>query len=194
VEWDAIDPADYAHAGALFDVTGNVQGYADDAIVTVFVVEPVEQEKPIVSIDVGGNPQGSGWYTSPPTIAISAEATTSPVDSVEYRRDCGQTWQEYTTAFEPDAQGEVSHTARATAANGAVGTAEQDLTLDPHAPDTGIHFVIEDDDSATVTLAATDAEPGSGITRTVWSDGPDADPESEKNNMFATYDEPFSVQ
>src|SRR5699024_10821957 len=32
VEWDAIVPADYAHAGALFDVTGNVEGYADDAI------------------------------------------------------------------------------------------------------------------------------------------------------------------
>src|SRR5699024_7193561 len=108
--------------------------------------------------------------------------------------DGGQTWQEYTTAFEPDAQGEVSLTARATAANGAVGTAEQDLKVDSHAPETGIHFVIEDDDSATVTLAATDAEPGSGITRTVWSDRTAADPDSEKNNMFATYDEPSSVQ
>ena len=194
VEWEAIDPDQYAEAGALFDVTGTVEGYADDAIATVFVVEPVEQEKPIVSIDVGGNPQGSGWYTSPPTIAISAEATTSPVESVEYSLDGGQTWQEYTTAFELDAQGEVSLTARATAANGAVGTAEQALKVDSHAPETGIHFVIEEDDSATVTLNATDAEPGSGVTRTVWSDGPDADPQSEKNNMFATYDEPFSVQ
>src|SRR5699024_3127604 len=27
VEWDAIDPADYADAGALFDVAGTVDGY-----------------------------------------------------------------------------------------------------------------------------------------------------------------------
>jgi hypothetical protein len=62
------------------------------------------------------------------------------------------------------------------------------------APTTRIDVAAVDAESALVTLTPSDAEPGSGVTRTIWSDGPDPSPTGEANNMYATYEAPFSVQ
>lgn len=193
VDWADIEPAAYAEADAIFDVTGTVAGYAPGAIATVFVVEPLNQTEPIVAIEFDSAPQGSGWYTTAPTVTITAEETASPVATVEYSLD-GETWQPYDEPFTVDAQGEVMVSARATSEDDAVGEASETVKVDTIAPTTGIDWIVVDGASATVTLTPSDAEPGSGVTRTVWSDGPDPSPTGETNNMYATYDEPFSVQ
>ncbi|WP_222115666.1 OmpL47-type beta-barrel domain-containing protein [Microbacterium sp. SLBN-146] len=193
VEWDAVAPSAYADIDAIFDVEGAVDGYEPGAVATVFVVEPLDQTKPIVSVSFDAAPQGSGWYTTAPTVTITAEPTASPVVGIEYSLD-GETWAAYTEPFVVSAQGEVSVMARATSEDDAVGEASETIKVDTMAPETGVDWVVVDGTSVTVTLTPTDAEPGSGVTRTVWSDGPDASPTGELNNMYATYEEPFSVQ
>lgn len=193
VEWAAIDPASYAEADAIFDVEGTVAGYEPGAVATVFVVEPLTQAEPIVAIELDSAPQGSGWYTTAPTVTVTADETASPVASIEYSLE-GETWQAYDQPFTVDAQGEVTISARATSEDGAVGEASELIKVDTVAPQTGIDWIVVDGTSVTVTLTPADAQPGSGVTRTVWSDGPDPSPTGETNNMYATYDEPFSVQ
>lgn len=193
VEWDAIAASAYAEADAIFDVEGAVTSYSPGAVATVFVVSPISQTEPIVAIAFDSAPQGSGWYTSAPTVTITAEPTASPVASIEYRLDGGP-WTAYSEPFTVDAQGEVVIAARATSEDDAVGEASETIQVDTIAPTTGIDWVVVDGVSATVTLTPTDAQPGSGVTRTVWSDGPDASPTGATNNMYATYEEPFSVQ
>lgn len=193
VEWAAIDPVSYAEAYAIFDVDGTVAGYEPGAVATVFVVEPLTQVEPIVAIELDSAPQGSGWYTTAPSVTITADETASPVTSVEYSLD-GETWQAYDQPFTVDAQGEVTISARATSEDGAVGEASESIKVDTVAPQTGIDWIVVDGTSVTVTLTPSDAQPGSGVTRTVWSDGPDPSPTGETNNMYATYEEPFSVQ
>ncbi|GAA4196105.1 hypothetical protein GCM10022219_22250 [Microbacterium oryzae] len=192
VTWEAIEPGLYAEIDAIFDVAGAVAGYAPGAVGTVFVVEPVVQDAPLVSIEFDGAPQGAGWYTTAPTATITAQETASPVATVEYTLD-GQTWQPYTEPIAIDREGEVTVTARATSEDGAVGEAAETIRIDTVAPQTAVDFVV-DGSSATVTLAADDGELGSGVTRVVWSDGPDPSPTGESNNMYATYEEPFTVQ
>ena len=193
VEWASIDPAAYAEADAIFDVAGAVAGYEPGALATVFVVEPLTQAEPIVAIELDSAPQGSGWYTTAPTVTVTADETASPVASIEYSLE-GETWQAYDQPFTVDAQGEVTISARATSEDGAVGEASESIKVDTVAPQTGIDWIVVDGTSVTVTLTPADAQPGSGVTRTVWSDGPDPSPTGETNNMYATYDEPFSVQ
>ena len=193
VDWAAIDPASYAEADAIFDVAGAVAGYESGALATVFVVEPLTQAEPIVAIDFDSAPQGSGWYTTAPSVTITADETASPVTGVEYSLD-GATWEAYDQPFTVDAQGEVTISARATSEDGAVGEASESIKVDTVAPQTGIDWIVVDGTSVTVTLTTSDAQPGSGVTRTVWSDGPDPSPTGETNNMYATYEEPFSVQ
>lgn len=193
VDWAAIDPAWYAEADAIFDVEGAVAGYEPGAVATVFVVEPLTQAEPIVAIEFDSAPQGSGWYTTAPSVTITADETASPVTGIEYSLD-GETWHAYTEPFTVDAQGEVTISARATSEDGAVGEASESIKVDTVAPQTGIDWIVVDGTSVTVTLTPSDAQPGSGVTRTVWSDGPDPSPTGETNNMYATYEEPFSVQ
>ena len=193
VEWDAIEATAYADADAIFDVPGTVEGFEPGAVATVFVVEPLSQAEPIVAIEFDSAPQGSGWYTTAPTVTITAEETASPIASIEYSLD-GETWTPYTEPFEVSAQGEVTVGARASSEDDAVGEASETIKVDTVAPETGVDWIVVDGTSALVTLTPSDAEPGSGVTRTVWSDGPDASPTGETNNMYATYEEPFSVQ
>lgn len=193
VDWAAIDSASYAEADAIFDVAGAVAGYEPGAVATVFVVEPLTQAEPIVAIELDSAPQGSGWYTTAPTVTVTADETASPVASIEYSLD-GETWHAYTEPFTVEAQGEVTISARATSEDGAVGEASESIKVDTVAPQTGIDWIVVDGTSVTVTLTPSDAQPGSGVTRTVWSDGPDPSPTGETNNMYATYEEPFSVQ
>lgn len=193
VEWAEIAATSYAEADAIFDVEGAVDGHEPGAIATVFVVEPLSQAEPIVAIEFDSAPQGSGWYTTAPTVTITAEETASPIASIEYSLD-GETWTAYDEPFTVDAEGEVTVSARATSEDEAVGEASETIKVDTIAPVTGVDWVVVDGTSALVTLTPADAEPGSGVTRTVWSDGPDASPTGETNNMYATYEEPFSVQ
>ncbi|MCW3493419.1 OmpL47-type beta-barrel domain-containing protein [Microbacterium sp. SSM24] len=193
VDWAPIEAAQYAEADAIFDVEGAVDGYEPGAVATVFVVEPLSQAEPIVAIEFDSAAQGSGWYTTAPTVTITAEETASPVARIEYSLD-GETWQAYDEPFSVDAQGEVTVSARATSEDDAVGEASETVKIDTIAPTTGIDWIVVDGTSATVTLTPSDDEPGSGVTRTVWSDGPDPSPTGETNNMYATYEEPFSVQ
>lgn len=193
VDWAAIDPSAYAEVDAIFDVEGTVAGFAPGATATVFVVEPLSQAEPIVSIEFDSAPQGTGWYTTVPTATVTPEETASPIASIEYSLD-GETWTPYTEPFAVSAQGEVTVSARATSEDDAVGEASETIKLDTIAPITGVDWMVVDGTSVLVTLSPGDAEPGSGVTRTVWSDGPDASPTGETNNMYATYEEPFSVQ
>jgi len=193
VEWAAIDAASYAEADAFFDVAGTVDGYPDGAIATVFVVEPAAQDGPLVSLSLDSAAPGSGWYTTAPTASVSVEAAGSAVESVEYSLD-GETWHAYDEPFAVDVEGEVTVSARATDADGATGEAARDIRIDTRAPVTEVDYEVVDGTSARITLTASDAEPGSGVTRTVWADGPDENPEGEENNFFATYEDPFSVQ
>ncbi|MCS5723650.1 cell wall-binding repeat-containing protein [Herbiconiux sp. CPCC 203407] len=193
VTWDAIDPAAYADPESVFDVAGTVEGFEGGAIATVFVIEALSQTDPIVTIAFDAVPAGSGWYTTAPTATVAAQETASPVASIEVSLDGGTTWRAYDGPFAVEGQGDVTVTARATAEDGAVGSRDASVKIDTVAPVTG-HEIVVDGSSATVTLAPTDAEPGSGVARTVWSDGPDPSPTGEENNMYATYEEPFSVQ
>lgn len=193
VSWREIEAAEFADADAIFDVAGTVPGFADGAVATVFVVAPLEQEAPLVSIGLDSAAQGSGWYTTAPTVTLTVEAAASPIAALEYSTD-GTTWVDYIEPFTVDVQGEITLSARATDEGGATGEASQAIKVDTAAPVTGIDFTVVDGTSALVTLTPSDAEPGSGVTRTVWSDGPDASPTGETNNMYATYEEPFSVQ
>lgn len=193
VVWDEIDPSAYASPDSFFDVAGTVDGYPAGAVASVFVVEPAAQAGPLVAIDLDSAPQGSGWYTSAPIVTVTVEAAGAPISTVEYSLD-GQTWIPYTVPFPVDGQGEVTVSARATDGDAAVGETSESIKVDTIAPATAIDVVAVDAASALVTLTPSDAEPGSGVTRTIWSDGPDSSPTGETNNMFATYEEPFSVQ
>jgi hypothetical protein len=193
VAWDEIEPSAYASADSFFDVAGAVDGYSAGAVASVFVVEPASQAGPLVAIDLDSAPQGSGWYTSAPTVAVTAEAAGAAISTIEYSLD-GQTWSPYTSPFPVDAQGEVTVRARAMDGDGAVGEASESVRIDTVAPTTAIDVATVDAASALVTLTPSDAEPGSGVTRTIWSDGPDPSPTGETNNMYATYEAPFSVQ
>ncbi|MBS1906455.1 MAG: Ig-like domain-containing protein [Actinobacteria bacterium] len=192
VTWSAIEAPQYAEAGMMFDVSGAVEGFAGAAVATVFVVEPAGASAPLVSIGLDAAPEGSGWYTAAPTATVTAESA-GAIRSVEYSLD-GTTWKPYGEPFAVDAQGEITVHARATDAAGAVGEASETVRVDTVAPVTGVSFDVVGGSSARVTLTPTDAEPGSGVTRTVWSDGPDSSPTGEANNMYATYEAPFSVQ
>lgn len=194
VTWDAISADAYADAEAMFDVSGTVAGFSAGALATVFVVAPVDQTTPLVSIAFDGAPEGSGWYITAPKATVTAQKTASDLRSIEVSLDAGATWRPYSEPVAVDRQGEVTVLARATAVDGAVGEARASAKIDTVAPVTLDTVEVVDGVSAVVTLSPTDAEPGSGLARTVWSDGPDADPAGASNNMFATYEKPFSVE
>jgi hypothetical protein len=194
VTWDAVSPDAYADAEAMFDVAGTVSGFSAGAVATVFVIAPVDQTTPLVSIAFDAAPEGSGWYVTTPKATVTAEKTAADIGSIEISLDGGTTWRTYTQPVTVDGQGDVTVRARATATDGAVGEARASVKIDTVAPVTGDSVEVVDGVSAVVTLSPTDAEPGSGLARTVWSDGPDADPAGAANNMFATYEKPFSVE
>ncbi|KQR26328.1 Ig-like domain-containing protein [Microbacterium sp. Leaf151] len=194
VTWDPVAPEAYADAEAMFDVPGTVAGFSAGALATVFVVAPVDQTTPLVSIAFDAAPEGSGWYITAPKAVVTAQKTAADIASIEVSLDGGTTWRPYTEPVAVDVEGEITVRARATATDGAVGEARASAKVDTVAPVTGDRIEVVDGVSALVTLSPTDAQPGSGLSRTVWSDGPDADPAGASNNMFATYEKPFSVE
>ncbi len=194
VTWDSVAPEAYADAEAMFDVAGTVAGSSTGALATVFVIAPMAQTTPLVSIAFDAAPEGSGWYVTSPKAVVTTQKTAADMASTEISLDGGATWNPYTEPVTVEGQGEVTVRARATAVDGAVGEARASAKVDTVAPVTEDRIEVVDGDSALVTLSPTDAEPGSGLSRTVWSDGPDADPAGASNNMFATYEKPFSVE
>lgn len=197
VEWAPVDPEEYEHDESFFDVAGSVTGTDLGAICTVFVLERVDQAPgPIVDIEWLGAPAGSGWYTELPEFAVSAEAVGAAIETVEYSIDDGQTWVEYTGVTMLEREGEVELLARATDADGLLGEAVSTVRIDATAPTTSIDWVLSHDGgSAEFSLAAEDGALGSGVARTLFSAGPDSDPENPEdlNDMWATYEEPFTI-
>ena len=194
VTWGETDPAAYASAESVFDVRGTVAGYAPGALATVFVVTPTAETAPVVALTFDSSPEGSGWYREVPKAIVTAQPARADIASVEISLDGGTTWAPYTEPVPVRKEGPVEVLARATATDAAVGSARAEIKIDTQAPTTTAKIDVVGGGSATVTLTATDGERGSGVSRTVWSDGPDADPAGPTNNMFATYEKPFSVE
>lgn len=197
VEWDDAAPEDYAEAESLFDITGAVAGTDLTAVCTVFVLEPADEEPgPLVFIEWLSAPDGSGWYTDLPQFEIVAEPVGAAVDTVEYSVDGGESWSEYTGTTTVEVEGEVELTARATDVDGIVRESSSTVKIDATPPETAIDWQLSDDGAfAEFTLTADDGELGSGVARTLFSAGPDSDPENpdDLNDMWATYEDPFQI-
>lgn len=192
VTWETPDPAAYAEADAFFAVEGVAAGFEPAVECTVWVVEPVvDDQAPGVVVDVDAAPASSGWYTTAPEVSVRVVEGGAPVEQVELRVGDGA-WQPYTEPVTVEAQGEVVVAARATDADDRTGDAERTLRVDTRAPETGVEHAVGAT-SATFTLTPVDPEPGSGLSRTLFSYGPSSDPESSENVMWATYEEPFGV-
>ncbi|MDN6795575.1 MAG: Ig-like domain-containing protein, partial [Propionibacterium sp.] len=196
--WDVPDAGAYAEAESFGDIQGRVDGSGEAALCTFFVVEPVDtdDQAPAVSLSMTASPASSGWYVETPFFTVDAQERTSPVESVEYSTDGGQTWNDYAEGTEVavDLEGEVTLQARATDSEGRQGSASRQVKVDTRAPET----LLDQEDSsdgtfATITLTGTDPEPGSGVNRVLFSSGPSEDPTSSANDMWATYEGPFSV-
>jgi hypothetical protein len=192
VTWETPDPAQYADAESFFAIEGAAAGFEPPVECTVWVLEPVvDNQAPGVVVDVDAAPASSGWYTSAPEVSVRVVEGGAPVESVELRVGDGE-WQPYTEPLTVEQEGEVVVAARATDAEGRTGDAQRTLQVDTRAPQTGVEHV-EGATSATFTLTPVDPEPGSGLSRTLFSYGPSSDPESSENVMWATYEEPFGV-
>lgn len=196
VTWEPVEPAAYEQAESFFDVLGTVAGAPAEAVCTVFVLERLDEDPaPQVSIEWLSAPAGSGWYTELPQFTVTAEGA-GTVSSVEYSIDEGETWLPYSGTTTLEAEGVVELRARATDTDGLVGEASSTVRVDATAPGTVIEWKLgEDGTSADFTLTADDGAQGSGVARTLFSAGPDPDPENPDNlnDMWATYEEPFSI-
>jgi|GEM_PF-1518647 len=195
VTWEKADPSTYAEAESFGDISGSISGAEEPALCTFWVVEPAVavDTPPYVKVDMADSPTATGWYTQRPAFTIIAQERTSPIASVEY--SFGGDWTKASAdAVQIPGEGLVTVYVRATDTEGRVGNAEAQLKVDTKAPSST--FTVTDDSEGkvvTVDLAAFDGEVGSGVSRIVYSMGPSADPESTENDMWATYDEPFTV-
>lgn len=194
VTWAVPDPDAFASAEAVFDVRGTVASYDPGAIATVFVIAPDDETAPVVALTFDSSPDGSGWYREAPTATVTAQPAGADIASVEISLDGGATWAAYSGPVPVTTEGTVEVVARATATDDAVGSARAQVRIDTRPPTTAAEIEVVGGTSARVTLTASDGDVGSGVSRTVWSDGPDADPSGATNNMFATYENPFSVE
>ncbi|MGW6004233.1 OmpL47-type beta-barrel domain-containing protein [Oerskovia enterophila] len=182
VEWDAVEPSQYAEAGDLFFVEGDVEGTDLPAEATVFVVAPDDAEDsiaPTVFLSVEPGPATSGWYVEPVRVTVAASDNRDPAPAVEVSVDGGE-WAAYTGPVTVDTDGVRTVAARATDASGNVGEATRELKVDATAPVT-VATVKNLGSSVEVTLTATDA--GSGVDRIQW-EGP--------GTFWGTYQEPFT--
>jgi hypothetical protein len=182
VAWADVDPADYAEAGGLFLVAGEVEGTDVAAEAVVFVLEPDEAEDtapPSVTVTTTPAAAPSGWYLGPVTVTVRATDNRDPDPSVEVALDGGDP-EPYTGPF---TLGDGTHTVRvlATDAAGNAGEAERELRVDSAAPVTTAD-VENLGASVEITLAASDGD-GSGVDRIQW-EGP--------GTFWGTYTGPFT--
>ena len=190
VTWQATRPADHADAESLLAIPGAVAGQAAGVECTVWVVEPASDEgAPSVALELDAAPTASGWHTAPPQVSVRVVAGDEPVESVELRLGAGA-WQPYAGPVTLAEQGLVTLTARATDAQARTGLATRTVRLDTQPPVTQITHV-RGETTATVTLTATDPEPGSGLAQTQIAHGLQPDPGD--GLMWSTYDEPVVV-
>ncbi|MFI2485837.1 Ig-like domain-containing protein [Promicromonospora kroppenstedtii] len=182
VTWADVDPADYAEAGGLFLVAGEVEGTDVPAEAVVFVLEPDDAEDtapPSITVTTTPAAAPSGWYLEPVTVTVRATDNRDPDPWVEVSLDGGAP-----VPYEgPFTLADGTHTVRvvATDAAGNTGEAERELRVDSAAPVTTAD-VENLGASVEITLEATDGD-GSGVDRIQW-EGP--------GTFWGTYTGPFT--
>ena len=196
VTWDEPAAGDYDEVDDFGMVDGAVDGTDIPASATWFVVEPTPSDaKPVVSIDFDPEAlNATGWYTGVPKFTVTAQrgVSSSPIETLEYRIAGGE-WKAYNGPVSVTEQGEgVTVEARATDDGGRTATVSQTIKVDTNAPGTEEKVEVNGK-IATVTLNETDGEKGSGVTRTVYSNGPSSNPNSNENTMWATYEGPVEI-
>lgn len=163
VEWQAIDPADYASDGE-FTVDGEVQTELPGvtaALATVSVgggSTGPDTQAPSVALATAPEAPASGWHTGDVTLSASATDNRDPAPSIEVRID-GGAWAAYTAPIVVSAEGSHLVEARATDAAGNVSSVpESEFRIDVTAP---ILTIATDPVGRTVKATAVDA--GSGV-------------------------------
>jgi hypothetical protein len=182
VEWDEIDPAEYAEGDAFFIVAGDVAGTELTAEAYVFVELPddgTDTIAPTLTLTEDPGPATSGWHVGATTVSIAATDNADDMPAVEYRIDDGE-WTPYTTALPIEEDGVQTVTARATDRAGNVAERSLEVRVDATAPVT-VATLERSGDSVEVTLVATDG--GSGVDRIQW-EGP--------GTFWGTYQAPFT--
>ena len=163
VEWNAVDPADYAIDGE-FTVDGEVQTElpgvtAATATVTVGGGSGgPDAQAPTVSLTTTPEAPASGWHTGAVTVSVAATDNRDPAPVVEVRVDGGG-WVAYTEPVVVSADGSHTVEARATDAAGNVSAVpETEFRIDQVAPTLAIVS-----DAVARTVKATAADGGSGV-------------------------------
>ena len=198
VTWEEPAASDYDEVDDFGTVNGSVNGTDVKAQATWFVVEPTSNSAPpVVSLSFNTEAQnGTGYFTSTPKFTITAQRGVANVaiSKLEYRLNGGE-WQEYNGPTKVTEQGTIKVEARATDAKGRTATQTQTIKVDTNKPVTKATSVVKGR-IATVTITPDDGANGSGVTRTVYSNGPDSNPSSNSNTMWATYNpgEPVKIE
>ena len=163
VEWNAVDPADYATDGE-FTVEGAVQTELPGvtaATATVTVGDGgagPDTQAPSVSITTAPDAPASGWHTGAVTVSVAVTDNRDPAPVVEVRVDGGG-WVAYTGPVVVSADGSHVVEARATDAAGNVSSVpEAEFRVDQVAP--ALTIVT---DPVARTVKATAADAGSGV-------------------------------
>lgn len=199
VTWTQVSADSYAQAEQFGDIVGFVEGYESEVICTFWVVEPTDSSQlpPVVTISFNNSPAGSGWFVEAPILSIDAQERGGKVESIEFSINDGNTWNVWSEPVALEGEGEISVIARATDVNGNIGQLQEPtvIKVDTRAPETGIDYTVDKEKGiATFTLNSVDPEPGSGVSRVLFSYGTSDDPTNlEENEMWATYEDPFSV-
>ena len=191
VTWGEPAADDYDAVDDFGSVDGTVEGTDIKSSATWFVVEPTDPNAaPVVSLDFNTDAQnGTGYFVSTPQFTITAQRGVSNVSitKLEYRINNGD-WQTYNGTTKVNQQGTIKVEAKATDANGHSATQEQTIKVDTNKPTTKATSTVKGR-IATVTITPNDGTNGSGVTRTVYSNGPSSNPSSNENTMWATYNE-----
>lgn len=198
VTWGEPAADDYDAVNDFGSVDGTVEGTDIRSLATWFVVEPTSSDAtPVVALDFNTDAQnGTGYFVSTPQFTITAQRGVSNVaiTKLEYRINGGE-WQAYNGTTKVNQQGTIKVEAKATDANGHSATQEQTIKVDTNKPTTKATSTVKGR-IATVTITPNDGTNGSGVTRTVYSNGPSSNPSSNENTMWATYNpgEPVKIE
>lgn len=198
VQWGDVAASEYAEADQMGEVEGAIDGVDDIiALGTFFVVEPSPTDaNPIVYMDFNTDAlNATGWYTSVPTLTVSAYRGVSDVEitSLEYKINDGD-WAPYQGSVVITQQGTVTVAARATDANGNSKEVSEEIRIDTNAPKTTATEISRVGKDVVVELAVDDGADGSGVTRTLYSTGPSSNPQSNENTMWGTYEDADKVK